>query len=287
MSQADSSKIQADNSKIKVAFVGSGNMSRSIISGLVSTNYQSKNIIASNPTIAKLNKLKSEYGIQVTQDNLATVEFAKVVILSVKPQVMPQVLKEISSCDLSDKLIISVAAGFKTENISKHLHSNNTRKNIAIIRAMPNTPALIGVGATGLFATKEVSSQQKLIAESIFESVGETTWIENESDMDTVTAISGSGPAYFLFMMESMLEQAMAAGLSQEQARNLIIQTAKGTAILAQKSSKQSLTEMRNAVTSPGGTTAAAIEHLTQQNFQKIIKGAVNAAIERGKELGS
>lgn len=272
-------KLEPNTSKI--AFIGSGNMSKAIIGGLLSQQYQKKHIIASNPTKPKLNQLAQEYGILTTQDNQQAVEFADIVVLSVKPQIIPAALSGLVQCDFSDKLIISVAAGFKTDAIAQQLD-----QSLAIIRAMPNTPALISAGATGLFATDQVNGLQKQLAESIFQSVGKTVWIDDESKMDIVTAISGSGPAYFLLMMQHMLEQAIDSGLSENQARDLIVQTAKGTALLAQNNSEQSLSKICAAVTSPGGTTAAAIDSLLKHRFDDIIKQAVNAAIRRGQELG-
>ena len=265
----------------KIAFIGCGNMANAIIGGLINAGCFASNIMASNPTNIKLEKLKQLYGLNTTNKNRDAVYFVEIIVLSVKPQKLTEVCKELSKLDLTKKLLISVAAGYQTEQISKHLNQSP-----AIVRSMPNTPALIGQGATGLFATSNVSVEQKQVADLIFQAVGQTSWIELESQMNIVTAIAGSSPAYFFLMMQSMIEQAVASGLSEKIAFELVTQSASGAAQLAQANTKQSLQQLREAVTSPGGTTAAAIESFQVSGFEEIVKKAVVSSISRGTELG-
>lgn len=265
----------------KIAFIGCGNMASAIIGGLLHAGCAAANIIVSNPTNAKLEKLKGLYSLNTTHDNQQAADFGEIIILSVKPQKLADVCIELSHLNLGDKLIISVAAGYQTEQIIQYL-----KQKTAIIRCMPNTPALIQQGATGLFATENVSFEQKQLADLIFKAVGQTTWIELESQMNVVTAIAGSSPAYFFLMMQSMVEQAVASGLSEQQAFELVTQSALGAAQLAQANPDQSLSDLRFAVTSRGGTTAAAIESFQASGFEQSIKKAVVASIDRGIELG-
>ena len=266
----------------KIAFIGCGNMATAIIGGLLNAGCLASNIMASNPTNLKLEKLAAQYAIKTTTNNLKAADFAEVIILSVKPQILTDVCKELAPQDLTGKLLISVAAGYQTHQMIEYLN-----QNIPIIRSMPNTPALIGQGATGLFATENVSSEQKQLAEMIFNAVGVASWVELESHMNIVTAISGSSPAYFFLMMQSMVEQAVASGLPEKTALELVVQSASGAAQLAQVNQKYSLLSLREAVTSPGGTTAAAINSFKTSGFETIVKKAVVASIERGIELGS
>ena len=266
----------------KIAFIGAGNMAQAIIAGLIKGGWSGQQIMASNPGAAKLEQLASQFKLLTTQDNNQAAEFGDIIVLAVKPQKMAEVCSRLSTCQLNNKLIISVAAGFPTAKISQALASK-----LAIIRAMPNTPALIGYGATGLFANKNASHNDKLTAESIFRSVGIFCWINNEAKMDVVTAIAGSSPAYFFLMMQAMVEQAIDEGLTEIDAFNLITQTMAGAAMLARATPQKSLKTLREEVTSKGGTTAAAIASFTGNQFEQIIKQAVVASINRGKELGN
>jgi len=225
--------------------------------------------------------LSIEAKIHTTINNQEVVEFSDNLILAVKPQVMPKVCQQIKELDLSDKLIISVAAGLTTGKITEYLN-----QNVSIIRAMPNTPATISKGATGLFANLCCSEEQKERAESIFKVIGVTEWVDSETLIDVVTAISGSSPAYIFLFIESMVEQAVKSGLEQSVARNLATQAVLGAAELAKSEIQTPLTQLRQNVTSPNGTTAAAIDSFEQNDFSNIIKQAVTAAIARGKELG-
>ncbi len=265
----------------RIAFIGCGNMAGAIIGGLVEAGWPVELIIASNPTNTKLEKLNQQYQIEVTNDNLKAAEFAQIIVLAVKPQKFPMVCQQLSTIDLSDKLIISIAAGVETNTIVFEL-----KQKLAIVRCMPNTPSLIGLGASGLFANDKVSEAQKAMTDIIFKSVGQTTWINDEAKMNVVTAIAGSSPAYFFLMMQAMVEQAVESGLSPQDAFDLVTQSASGAAQLAQNNKTKSLQMLRQEVTSPGGTTAAAIQSFQHNDFENIVKNAVKASISRGFELG-
>ncbi|WP_444995530.1 pyrroline-5-carboxylate reductase [Aliikangiella sp. IMCC44359] len=266
----------------KIAFIGCGNMANAIISGLIASGWPSKQIMASNPSNPKLDKLSSQFNIQTTNNNSEAADFGDIVVLAVKPQKLSQVCQQLAKVALNDRLIISVAAGYKADKMLNHL-----QQNTPVIRAMPNTPALIQCGATGLFATKTVSTEQKAIAESIFQAVGQTIWVSKESEIDIVTAIAGSSPAYIFLMMQSMIEEAVDQGMSEDNAFQLITQAVSGSAQLAQASPDKTLTTLRKEVTSPGGTTAAAITSLINDDFIDILKKAVKSSIQRAKELGN
>ncbi|MET1257141.1 pyrroline-5-carboxylate reductase [Aliikangiella maris] len=266
----------------KIAFIGCGNMAKAIINGLVASGWPAKQIIASNPSNDKLIPLANQLAIATTNNNLEAAGFADIIILAVKPQKLTQVCQQLAKVDLSKKLLISVAAGYKSEKIAEHLGQTPP-----IIRAMPNTPAFIQCGASGLFATSQVNEQHKNITVSIFEAVGKISWVSAESHMDVVTAIAGSSPAYIFLMMQAMIEQAVELGLEQQQAFTLVTQAVSGAAQLAQATPEKSLDTLRKEVTSPGGTTAAAITSLIGNQFESIVKQAVTASVKRGQELGN
>lgn len=285
--QQTNQQIQDQQTQEKIAFIGAGNMASAIIAGLLhGGRWKPQQIIASNPSVDKLKRLGDQFAIQTTQDNNQAVDFAKIVIIAVKPQQIATVCRQLAKHDLAKHLLISVVAGYSTQQLEKNL-----QQKIAVVRAMPNTPSQIGCGASGLFATDAVSKQQKQIAQAIFDSIGKSVWIEQETHMDIVTAIAGSGPAYFMLLIQAMLEQAEQAGLEAQQAFDLISQTVLGTARLVQFNQKlttdkqQYLISLREKITSPGGTTQAAIDSLMQNNFTVIVKQAVEAAIIRGGEL--
>jgi|EndMetStandDraft_5_1072996.scaffolds.fasta_scaffold03785_3 pyrroline-5-carboxylate reductase len=263
-----------------ISFIGAGNMASSLIKGLLKEKYPSKNIWATNNNINQLSKLKN-LNINLTTDNRYAVQMANIVVLAVKPQVLKNVVIEIADLIQERKtLIISLAVGISLENIALYL-SNQT---LAIIRCMPNTPALIGYGATGLFANQNCSSSQKNAAESIFRSVGTIVWLPREEQIDVVAALSGSGPAYFFFFMEVLEKAAVELGLSKENANSLTLQTALGSARMA-FDSKKSLAELRQQVTSPGGTTEQALKSLNSNHFSDIVKKALKESKNRAEEL--
>ncbi|WP_342227563.1 pyrroline-5-carboxylate reductase [Rickettsiella endosymbiont of Rhagonycha lignosa] len=263
-----------------ISFIGAGNMASSLIKGLLKEKYPSKNIWAANNNIEQLNKLKN-LNINLTTDNRYAVQMANIVVLAVKPQILKTVLIEIEDLIQKKKsLIISLAVGINLENIALYL----SNPSLAIIRCMPNTPALIGYGATGLFANQNCSSFQKNAAESIFRSVGTIVWLPKEEQIDVVAALSGSGPAYFFFFMEALEKAAVELGLSKENANLLTLQTALGSAQMA-KESKKSMAELRQEVTSPGGTTEKALEFFKSSHFPNIVKEALKKAKNRAEEI--
>ncbi|WP_267873246.1 pyrroline-5-carboxylate reductase [Ferrimonas aestuarii] len=263
-----------------IGFIGAGNMSRSIISGLVTNGYPAANIIASNPSQPKLDSLKQDFGIQVTTDNLQAAQ-SDLLVLAVKPQMLEQVCKQLSHLDLSNTLLVSIAAGVTCERIAEYLG-----QPVKLIRAMPNTPSLLGLGMTGIYANARVSDEQKQLAQQLLSSVGETAWFDEEVGIDQVTACAGSAPAYFFLMMEAMQQSAVdSLGVSPEQARQLIQQTAIGAAAMVKQNPELSLEELRLRVTSKGGTTAKAIEHFESQGLRQTVDGAMQAAFERAQEM--
>jgi len=270
----------------KISFIGCGNMASAIIHGLIANGLAAENILASNRSREKLDAIKHATGIQITTDNTKAVNFSDILILAVKPQIFPQICQQLSSTDLSNKLIISVAAGVTTEKISQLCNQNLPNQELSIVRAMPNTPATISEAATGLYANSKTSASQKKQATAIFDAIGLSQWVEKESLIDVITAIAGSSPAYIFMFIQAMVEQAVEQGLDPATAKKLATQAVLGASKLAQNQPEQPLKHLQKNVTSPGGTTAAAIDSFEQNDFSNIIKKAVAAAIARGKELG-
>ena len=269
------------NTLEKISFIGCGNMSSAIIQGLINKGLSPDNIIASNRSEGKLLEIKKITNIQTTTNNLEAVNFSNVIILAVKPQILPQICQQLKDINLSGKLIVSIAVGTTIETILKHLE-----QEIAVVRTMPNTPSTISEGATGLFANDKTSQAQKVIVETVFSSVGLTEWVKLESLIDVVAAIAGSVPAYIFLFIQSMIDQAIEEGLDATSAKNLAVQAVLGSAKLAQSMPETSLTDLRKAVTSPNGTTHAAITCFEDNHFSTTIKKSIKAAIARGKEIG-
>ena len=264
----------------QLVFIGAGNMSSSIIGGLVSHGYPAHLITATDPNDDPLKKLAEETGIKTTTDNVAAAAQADAIVLAVKPQVMEAVTRPLQAVIADNKpLIISIAAGITVGNLLDWLGND-----LPVIRTMPNTPALVQTGATGLFANPTVSDTQKALADTVFSAIGLASWFDQESDLDAVVAISGSGPAYFFLLMEAMEEAGIKLGLSAESARELTLQTALGAAKLAQ-SSDVPPAELRRRVTSPGGTTEQAIKRFLEGGMPALVEEALQAASDRSKEL--
>ena len=260
-----------------IGFIGAGNMASSIIRGLIEAGKEPSSIFATDIDESKLESLADETGIRAASTG-EICTFAEVLVLAVKPQTMRVVCIEIANIGATH-LMISVAAGVRTAQLERWLSDG-----AAIVRCMPNTPALIGEGITGLFANKLVNKRQKELAQSIMDAVGLTVWLSNEKDIDTVTALSGSGPAYFFLLMEAMQEVAQELGLEQEVAENLVCQTAIGASQLARKT-EDSAVLLRKKVTSPGGTTEKAISEFEDGNFRGLVRNALIAAKDRSIEL--
>lgn len=263
-----------------IAFIGAGNMARSLIGGLLSDGYDPNRIWVACPTEQKLQELSSRFGVQTTQDNITAASSADVIVLAVKPQTIQTVVEEIKSVVQEQKtLMISIAAGMRVEKIQQWLETESP-----IVRCMPNTPALLRAGATALYANDQVSQQQKDISESIMRSVGVTVWLEDEADLDTVTALSGSGPAYFFLVIEAMQDAAEQLGLSSQDAKLLTLQTALGAARMALESD-QDASVLREQVTSKGGTTEAALNVFKDGDLNHLFYQAIDAAKQRAAQL--
>lgn len=260
-----------------IAFLGGGNIATAIIGGLLNTGYAGTDISVADPDQTQCQKL-SQMGVSVAGNNSQAAQNADVILICVKPDQVETAATSIVPLR-PDQLVISVAAGINTTSLKHWLGSAN------LVRCMPNTPALIGEGMMALFAEAELSQAHRSLATALMSAVGETRWFQQESDLDVVTAISGSGPAYFFYLMESLIDAAMALGLDDQSARHLVLQTALGTAKMA-KGNAASPRELRVQVTSPGGTTQAACTVLKDQALPAIIVKAVTAAQQRSIELG-
>jgi pyrroline-5-carboxylate reductase len=264
----------------KITFIGGGNMATSLVGGLVKGDCDAGNITVADPDEKKLEALYSSYHINTEQDNNKAAAVADVIVLAVKPQALRQVSQDLSAVVQDNKpLIISIAAGIRVEDLQRWLGGD-----CAIVRVMPNTPALVQSGASALFANILVSAEQKDLAESIMRAVGLTIWLDNEELMDPVTALSGSGPAYFFLIMEALEEAVVKLGLPRDTARLLTLQTTFGAAKMALESSENTA-ELRERVTSPGGTTEQAIQVFEEGGLRELIDKAVKAACQRSDEL--
>lgn len=264
---------------LTIGFIGAGNMAYAIISGLINNGINTNQLKVSDTNESLLSLRKEEFNLEVFTDNVELISHCDVVILSVKPQVLSAVCHELQPALNNDTLIISIAAGVKSHDIDRWLG-----KNKSIVRTMPNTPALLNQGITGLFANDKVSAEQKEIAAHILNAVGQSLWVDTEEMLDAVTALSGSGPAYIFLMIESMTKAGVALGLEEKTAEKLSIQTVLGASMMA-KTSDDSPHELRQKVTSPNGTTQAAIESFQDQNFEAVVSHAMRAAFDRAGEL--
>ncbi|MDQ2076585.1 pyrroline-5-carboxylate reductase [Marinimicrobium sp. ABcell2] len=270
-------------SESKLAFIGAGNMARSIIGGLIAQGYPAEAISASDRNPVVLSQMVSDFGIH-TGDNHTIARDAEVVVLAVKPQVLKAVAEDLRPSLSHQPLLISIAAGIDCTSLSRWLGDDQ-----AIVRCMPNTPSLVRAGASGLYANALASQAQKAAAHVIMSAVGEAQWLEEEQLLDAVTAVSGSGPAYFFLVMEAMIEAGIELGLEPDCATDLTLQTALGAAQLA-RSSDVEPAELRRRVMSPGGTTEAAIKSFENDELRAIFKRAMIACANRStalaKELG-
>lgn len=265
-----------------ITFIGAGNMASAIIGGLIDSGFSSSNITATSPDDAMLAPVRERLGIHTDTDNNAAVSQADVVVLAVKPQIMRQVCEAMrDSVQRQKPLIISIAAGLDANTIDGWLGGDN-----ALVRCMPNTPSLVGYGASGLFANTRVSAEQRDVATQLMEAVGIVEWVEDEALLDAVTAVSGSAPAYFFLMFEAMEDAGVKMGLPAATARRLAIQTALGAATMAKQSDKDPATLKQN-VMSPGGTTEQAIAHLEDANLRGTMEEAMQACAKRAQEMAN
>jgi pyrroline-5-carboxylate reductase len=266
----------------RLAFIGGGNMAAALIGGLTKRGLASDRVVVADPSQDQLSRLVREYGVRAAADNASAVKGAEVVILAVKPQQMRAVATGLAPYMTETlPLLISVAAGIPHAALARWFGPR-----IPVIRTMPNRPALNGFGATGLFAPPSVGAANRALAESIMAAVSATVWVEHESQMDTVTALSGSGPAYFFLFMEALEAAAHERGLPNDVAHQLTLETAFGAAQMARQSS-DSLATLREQVTSKGGTTAAALAVLDAAGLRAIVAHAVAAADRRSAELAA
>ncbi len=263
----------------RIAFIGGGNMARSLIGALVRAGAVAQRITVAEPNEALRETLRTDFGVGVFAHATDVAATADIIVLAVKPQVMRDVCASIAPVVSHRPLIVSIAAGIRVDQLDRWLGSA-----CAIVRCMPNTPALIGAGATGLFANASVDSSARALAQALMAGAGITAWVDDEVLMDTVTALSGSGPAYFLLLIEALEDAATAHGLPRETARALAVQTCLGAARMASEDS-ESPASLRARVTSPGGTTQAALDAFCAGGFATLVRTAVAAATQRGKDL--
>jgi len=263
-----------------IAFVGAGNMASSIIGGLIESGHPAERISAADPFPASLERLRKIGPVAVHSDNAAAVATAEVVILAVNPQVMAEATESIAHAVNTNKaLVISIAAGVTIASMRARLGPQT-----AIVRCMPNTPALLRCGASGLFANDHCSPQQREFAQLILSAVGLTCWVGSEDALDAITALSGSGPAYFFLFIEAMIDAGQELGLDKEVATRLAVQTSLGASRMALENDVD-LVELRHRVTSPGGTTERAIQSFEQDNLREVVARAMHAAANRAAEM--
>ncbi|KAI9490562.1 pyrroline-5-carboxylate reductase [Zychaea mexicana] len=278
--QASAGATALSENKPVIAFIGAGNMAEAVIGGLYASGHPSTHLRFSEPFDARREYMESKFPqCMSTTDNNKVIDGADVVILAVKPQVLRQVVSDLKFTD-TNVLIISIAAGIKTEHILRWLETPQP-----VVRCMPNTPALIGEGAVGLYATESVNDAQRDTTVGIMSAVAKRVmWVDKEAAIDTITAMSGSGPAYYFLFMEAMTNAGVAAGLTPEEANDLTVQTCLGAAKMAQQS-EDDLATLRKKVTSPNGTTEAALKTMEAANIRQIIHDGVFSAERRSREI--
>ncbi|BDU20369.1 pyrroline-5-carboxylate reductase [Dyella sp. GSA-30] len=266
----------------RIAFIGGGNMARSLIGGLLKTGIASSSISVAEPRADVRQELGREFGVACFAENRLAAAEAEVLLLAVKPQIMPSLHTELrDTLQRHRPLLISIAAGVRVDQLERWFGHG-----LPIVRCMPNTPALIGAGATGLYANQRVSPPQRAQAQHILDAVGQTRWIDDERLMDTVTAVSGSGPAYFFALVEALEDAAVAQGMPRETARALAAQTCLGAGRMMVESGEDPGV-LRQRVTSPNGTTQAALESFAADGLARITARAVAAATRRGEEMAT
>ncbi len=266
-------------SDVKIGFIGGGNMASALIGGLLKLVDQPQQIHVVDLNPSGLQKLQQQFGVSTSEVMDQRLRELDVIVFAVKPQNMREVVQNFSPF-LTQQLLLSVAAGIRASDISRWLGGYEL-----IARAMPNTPAMLGLGMSGLYGLEALSAEQRQHTDTIMQAVGKTVWVENEAMIDAVTAVSGSGPAYVFYFIEAMQEAAMALGFSAEDANTLVLQTVRGAAQLAVESNEP-VSVLRERVTSKGGTTYAALCSFEESQTKAIVSKAIRAAAERGRELG-
>ena len=263
-----------------ISFIGAGNMASAIIGGMLDSGFKAANIWVSAPDDNHLQSIRKQFGVSVTTDNRYCAEQADMVVLAVKPQVMASVCSDIAPVVQNTRpLMVSIAAGLEASTLDEWLGGG-----LPLVRVMPNTPSLVGKGAAGLYANDQVKEKQKTMVESVFNSIGSALWVDDESLLHAVTALSGSGPAYFFLMLEALEEAATDAGIAGETARALAIQTMAGAAEMAGRS-EHDPGQLKRNVMSPGGTTEQAIQTFEEGGMRDLVKKAYSAAYKRSGEM--
>ena len=264
---------------MRIAFIGGGHMTTSLIGGLRSGGLPASDITVADPVAGQLERLRREFDVQVTDDNMAAASGADLIVLAVKPQDMATATRSLAAAGDSRRVVLSIAAGIRLANLATWLGSH-----VPVVRAMPNRPALIGAGITAACAGAGVSETERARAEWVLAAAGQVVWLDDESQMDAVTAVSGSGPAYFFLLIEAIEDAGTALGLPRETARRLAVQTALGSARMAAEGTDPPEL-LREQVTSRGGTTAAALAVLESADLRGIFARAIDAAARRSAEL--
>ncbi|WP_330961961.1 pyrroline-5-carboxylate reductase [Photobacterium sp. 53610] len=263
-----------------IAFIGAGNMARSIIAGLVASGYPAEQITATAPSAERREPLARDYGIHTDHDNLRAAQQADVIVLAVKPQLMETVCQPLQSIDFKDKLVISIAAGISVARLQEMLAAK-----VSLVRVMPNTPSLIGKGMSGMYAGADVSETDRTFSDDLMAAVGKTCWVSEESGINSVIAAAGSAPAYFFLFMEAMQNEAIRQGFDKDTARELVQQAAAGAAGMVLANPDTELSTLREQVTSKGGTTAEAIRTFNEAQLSDIVAKAMQAAVSRAQEM--
>jgi pyrroline-5-carboxylate reductase len=264
---------------MRIAFIGGGNMATALISSLFASRHNVDRIHVAEPNAGARESLKRQWPVHCFEQAVDAIQGMDTIVLAVKPQVLPLVLGEIGGLVSDEQLVISIVAGIHTNQIAEQIKANPP-----IVRTMPNTPALIGLGITGMYARINCNLAHREMTQNLMESAGEVVWLDKESLLDVVTALSGSGPAYFYYLIESLRNAGTRLGLPAEVSAKLALYTAYGASAMAVQSDLDVI-ELRHRVTTKGGTTEAALEQLEAGHFEQLIDAAIKAATRRGEEL--
>jgi len=266
---------------MRTAFIGGGNMATALISGMLQTRPQPEWIHVSEPRKEARIRIETRFPVHCFSSAKPAIEQANAIILATEPQVMPAVLAELAGIVQEDQLVISIAAGVTIDTITRALGEQQP-----VVRTMPNSPALIGKGVSGLFAGPGCTQQHCEIAEHVVSATGASVWVEEEALLNVVTAVSGSGPAYYFLLTEVLRDAGISLGLSEEAAASLALHTAWGAGAMAMHLDED-VASLRKRVTSPGGTTQAAMEAFEQGDFRRLVFNAIDAAAKRSEELAA
>jgi pyrroline-5-carboxylate reductase len=274
--------LSIDSTSARIAFIGGGNMARSLLGASIRGGVRADAIAVAEPNADLRDALARDFGVTTHAHARNAADGADVLVLAVKPQVLKTVCAELAEIVAARRpLVISIAAGIRIDQLRDWLGTD-----VPIVRSMPNTPALIGAGATGLIANDTANAGQRAQAQAILDAAGSTVWIDDEAQMDTVTALSGSGPAYFFLLVEALEDAAVAQGLPRATARALATQTCHGAGRMLVEDGEPP-TVLRERVTSPGGTTAAALDAFAAGGLRELVATAIDAATRRGRELSA